>query len=405
MRFLCTSLAWGIVAGAWLAWQGDGALASRWTPAALVLVHAYALGMLGNAMVGSLVQFLPVAAGSPLPGMRLVPALHVAFNAGVALLLAALWRHSPALAAPAGLLLGGALAVFACMALVAVVRGRGTRTTRSGIALALLALLATVALGVALLAARTGGIAPRPPSWVDLHAFFGVVGWGVGLLAAVGGITVPMLQGTRALPQRASVAWQALLLVALLAATVAQANASPMAWWRLLAMPVAVFAMAVLYLQWRSPSRRNPMLRRSWRWGCCALLAGCGVAGLPDAFLPVPRAVLLGALVLATGLPMLVLGMMFEITGFLGWIELRRRVPRGMRVPGVGSLFPDAWKRWLLAMHAAAMALLLAAVLLAPLAHVAGLMLGAAYAASLSALARCWRDGLRFARARQAGPA
>jgi len=380
-------------------------LASRWTPSALVLVHAYALGLLGSAMVGSLVQFLPVAAGSPLPGTFLVPALHVAFNAGVALLLAALWRHSPTLAMPAGLLLGGTLATFACMALVAVARGRGTRTTRSGIALALLALLATVALGVALLAARTGGIAPRPPGWVDLHALFGIVGWGIGLLAAVGGITVPMLQGTRAPPQRAIAAWQALLLAALLAAAMAQTEAPPAAWWPLLALPVAAFAMAVLYLQGRSPHRRNPMLRRAWQGGCCALLAGCVVAGLPDAVLPAPRAVLLGALVLAIGLPMLVLGMMFEITGFLAWIELRRRVPRGMRVPGVGSLFPDAWKRRLLAMHAAASALLLAAVLFAPLSRIAGLALGAAYAASLFALARCWRDGLRFAGARQAGSA
>ena len=63
MRFLVAALAWGAVAGLWLAWQGEIALLSRWTPATLVLVHVFALGLLGNAMLGSLVQFLPVAAG------------------------------------------------------------------------------------------------------------------------------------------------------------------------------------------------------------------------------------------------------------------------------------------------------------------------------------------------------
>ena len=125
MRFLATALAWGVVAGGGLAWHGEAALLSRWTPATLVLVHMFALGLLGNAMLGSLVQFLPVAAGSPLPGTRVVPWLHAAFNAGLALLLATLAVSSHALALPAAGLLGGSLAIFALLALVAVIRGKG----------------------------------------------------------------------------------------------------------------------------------------------------------------------------------------------------------------------------------------------------------------------------------------
>lgn len=82
MRFLTTALAWGVVAGLWLAWHGDAVALSRWTPATLVLVHMFALGVLGNAMLGSLVQFLPVAAGSPWPCSRCVPWLHSVFNGG-----------------------------------------------------------------------------------------------------------------------------------------------------------------------------------------------------------------------------------------------------------------------------------------------------------------------------------
>ena len=72
LRFLLTALGWGVFAGIWLAWVGAEAMLSRWTPATLVLVHALVLGLLGNAMLGSLLQFLPVATASPLPGRGLV---------------------------------------------------------------------------------------------------------------------------------------------------------------------------------------------------------------------------------------------------------------------------------------------------------------------------------------------
>ncbi len=386
MRFLLSALAWGVAGGIWLAWQGDVALVSRWTPATLVLVHMIALGLLGNAMLGSLVQFLPVAAGSPLPCTRLLPALHAAFNLGVVLLLVALASRARLPALPASLLLGGSLSAFALLALVAVLRGKGPRAVRDGIGLAVLALLATAALGLLLLAARTGWRAPAVPGWVDLHAVFGIVGWVLGLLAAVGSVTVPMLQGTHAVPAAGSRAWQAMLLATLGVVAAAQAGALPDAAWRIAAGPFATFAIAVFVLQVRSPHRRNPTLRLFWRGCCAALLAASAIAPWPGA--PV---MMVGVLILGIGLPLLVVGMALEITAFLTWIALRQRVPRGIRVPGVGSLFDEAQKRRLLAVHGVAGALLASTACAPALAHAAGTAVVLAYALSLSAQWRCWR--------------
>ena len=72
---------------------------------------------------------------------------------------------------------------------------------------------------------------------------------------------------------------------------------------------------------------------------------------------------LVGTLVLGVGLPLLVVGMALEITGFLTWIALRQRVPRGLRVPGVGSLFAEADKRRAFAVHVIADLLLVMAAL------------------------------------------
>ncbi|WBX91889.1 hypothetical protein [Pseudoxanthomonas mexicana] len=394
MRFLVAALAWGAVAGLWLAWQGEIALLSRWTPATLVLVHVFALGLLGNAMLGSLAQFLPVAAGSPLPGTRVVPWLHAAFNAGLALLLATLAASSHALALPAGGLLGGSLAIFALLALVAVIRGKGARVVREGIGLALLALIATAALGLLLLAARTGWRGPAAAGMVDVHAAFGVIGWVLGLLAAVGGVTLPMLQGTRTLPVPALRTWQIASMLTLGISVATLADVVPGSAWRLAAWPLAAFALTVYVLQARAPHRRNPVLRRFWQAGCACLFAASLLALRPDVPL-VP----LGVLVLGVGLPLLVVGMALEITAFLTWIALRQRVPRGVRVPGVGSLFEEADRRRAFVLHAVAGAWLVAAAFAPALARSAGLAIALAYAVSLHGQWRCWRQAATWRRA------
>lgn len=393
MRFLIAALAWGAVAGLWLAWQGEITLLSRWTPATLVLVHVFALGLLGNAMLGSLVQFLPVAAGSPLPGTRVVPWLHAAFNAGLVLLLATFAASSHALALPAGGLLGGSLAIFVLLALVAVIRGKGARVVREGIGLALLASIATAALGLLLLAARTGWRGPAAAGMVDVHAAFGVIGWVLGLLAAVGGVTLPMLQGTRALPPPALRTWQIASMLTLGIAVATLADVVPGGAWRLAAWPLAAFALAVYVLQARAPHRRNPVLRRFWQAGCACLFAASLLALRPDVPL-VP----LGVLVLGVGLPLLVVGMALEITAFLTWIALRQRVPRGVRVPGVGSLFEEADRRRAFVLHAVAGAWLVAAAFAPALARSAGLAIALAYAVSLHGQWRCWRQAATWRR-------
>src|SRR3569833_968532 len=59
-----------LLAAALLVVMDPALLASRWTPQALALTHALTLGFLALAMLGALMQMLPVVAGSPLPRPR-----------------------------------------------------------------------------------------------------------------------------------------------------------------------------------------------------------------------------------------------------------------------------------------------------------------------------------------------
>lgn len=395
LRFLLSALAWGVLAGLWLAWLGPMLLLSRWTPATVVLVHAFTLGVLGNAMLGSLVQFLPVAAGSPLPDGRFVPLLHVLFNIGLTMLLVAMIFPQRVLAGSASVLLISSLGTFSLTALVAVCRGHGIRVLRLGIGMALVSLQVTAVLGVLLLAVLLGRLALPLDHLADLHAAFGLTGWVLALLTSVGSITLPMFQGTRAIPGRALLAWLVLLVMALALAVRAALQGDTNDGLRGLCLPILAFCIAVPVLQWRADHRRNPTLRHFWSAGCVALAAACAVVLWPTWPLQVPAVVLAGMLAIAIALPWLLLGMLLEIIGFLTWIELRRRHPRGVCVPGVDTLFPESYKRWLLLAHAVAALALLAATLQAPLTRLAGILLALAYLATLVTVWRCWQTAGR----------
>lgn len=398
LRFLVTSPLWGMVAGLLLALDGDALAFGRWAPSAVTLVHLFTLGVLGNAMLGSLLQFLPVAAATSVPGARWSFLMHAALNLGLLLFVSGLYR-SHALLLPASLLLAAALLGVVLPPLPGLLRRGAQRLLRTGIGMALLALAATVALGV-LAAAVMGGRAAWPlDRLVDAHGTLGVGGWMLVLLAAVGSVTVPMFQGTVAVLPRALGAWLAATLALLAAAAIARLCGAP-SWVPALALavPATTFAATMLWLQWHAPHRRNPVLGRFWQAGALALILAAVAACAAGAGAPAPMAMLGGTLAIGVAMPLLVNGMLLEIVGFLAWIDLRGHCTRGIRIPAVGHLLPDSDKRAALLAHLTAATLLVAATLWRPLAPMAGVVLAAAYAITTACLLRCLRRTRDFAR-------
>lgn len=387
LRFLVAAVLWGAFAGVWIAGQGDQ-LASRWTPATIALVHILVLGVIGNAMLGALTQFLPVAAASRLRGARLVPFLHAAFNAGVVAFVVAMSRQYGAAMPWVAALLGVSLTAFAALAGWSLWRGGGSRWLRGGIGMSLAALTTAASLGVAALMTLAGRWSVELGWLVDVHAATGVVGSALTLIAVIGSVTLPMLQATRTPPVALLRVWLVLVAAGLLAGP----------WLRhagqhgvlVLTATVATWSLAAasLFLQATARHRRNPMLVAFWALGMIALAAAATLMTWP---LPrgIDRAMLVGALALAIGLPFVVVGMMLEIVGFLAWIHLRRVVPRGRQIPGVGRLLAEADKRWVLAAHVLAAAGLLTTVLSQRGHVVAGLALALAWLITLAALVRC----------------
>ncbi|WP_130619671.1 hypothetical protein [Dyella amyloliquefaciens] len=335
-RFLCSMPIWGVLAGLLLVIDGDSLLRSRWHPGTLALVHTITLGVLGNAMFGSLLQFLPAAAGVPLRGERLGAWVHVALNAGALSLVCGFYLGSSVLLTLGGLLLPLAFLAMAGIILPAVCRSAGQRLLRMGVGASLVYGLATALVGGALALCGSGRLSLAMPKWVDVHASFGVLGWVVLLLASVGRVVMPMFQGTGVPPVKWHAAWLGSVVVLLpIAAALRLSGMNETGLPATLALFGMSFALTVAWLQMRTTQARRGPLWWSWRGAAFALMAS--VLALPwQSHAPL----LAAALALGVALPLLVTGMALEIVAFLGWIELHRRVGRGVQLPGVQRLMP-----------------------------------------------------------------
>jgi len=326
-----------MLAGALLIVDGDAALRMRWNPTTLALVHVFTLGVLGNAMFGSVLQFLPAAAGVRVRGgAALGPWLHALFNLGALLLVAGLHQGWRIALIAAAILLPLAFALLAAMTLPGLLVVAGQRLLRAGFGVAISFAALTALLGGLLALGLAGRLALPLAAIADVHAGWGVLGWVVVLMASVARVVMPMFQGTGTVREPVQAMWLGSAMLMLLGAAIWRLVDGGGAW---LVGAVAVltlaFAVAGLWLQWRAPRLRRGPLLWSWRAGL-TVLALAGLALLADA----RGGMLAGALGLGVALPLLVAGMMLEIVPFIGWIELHRRAGRGVQLPGVQRLLP-----------------------------------------------------------------
>ncbi|GIX34590.1 MAG: hypothetical protein KatS3mg126_0369 [Lysobacteraceae bacterium] len=393
---------WLLAGAVLLGWHQQALLSTRWAPATVAIVHAFLLGVVGNAMLGALQQFLPVAAHADTRWMRRIGLpVAAAFQLGLGMLVTG-FLTSPRLRATGACLVASALLAYLGAATHALARApSGALQQRLRIALA--------ALGTAVLFGLILALHPTGPSRVghaamaDVHAMLALGGGVAGLLGAVAAVVMPMLAGLPAWPERALVrAWRAaglLLASAVLARLTGWLDSA--AAMLLAFQPLLWLALAVLVGLRRRRGRRRPGLALAWAVGSAAMPCVAALA-LLGATLPSPRALAIAAwLVPTVALPVLVQGMLLEIVPFLLWNRLvQARAPGShLHLPGVDGLLPQGPKRRLAWLAGVVPTLLLAAIATARpiLWHAAALALAAQSLALGLALWRCLHGSLRLA--------
>lgn len=397
-----------LLAAALLVVMDPASLASRWTPQALALTHALTLGFLAMAMLGALMQMLPVVAGSPLPRPRAVAWLvqgPLALGT-LALMTGFLSTESIAFGIAIVLLVIG-FAVFLAAAAVSLVRAT-SNVTVWGMRLAVLSLGLTFILGLALALMRAGvWIPPARAAALAAHLAFGLLGWVLLLVVGVAFQVVPMFQITPPYPPLLGRWLTPGLFVLLLIHAAAPALPSRVATLveAGLAAGILLFAVTTLRLQTRRRRKLPDVTLDFWRLGMASLIASVTVwtvAQSSPAWADSDVYPLLLAVLFIGGFAVSVVnGMLYKIVPFLAWFHLQAQLQaRAGSIPTMKDMIAEGRTRWQFRFHLVACGLLTAGLFWPLLARTGGLMLALSALLLqinlLSAVRRFYRHGGRF---------
>jgi hypothetical protein len=413
LRFFLTAPWFLVLAAALLWWQGPEIFASRWLPATLALTHLLTLGFMAQVMLGALLQMLPVVVGVAVPRPRLTATLiHIPLTLGALALTIAFLSSVPAWFQAAWWLLGLGFGVALTAVHLALWRAPVTGATVVALRCALGALL--VAVGLGLLLGGYFGWGWRLPvvALTHLHAAWGLVGWTVLLVAGVAYQVVPMFQITPPYPR-----WFNRGFAPLMAAVLAAWSAFVLGGWETaatlasaaLAVGVALFALATLYLLRQRRRKIGDPTLGYWRTSMASLLAGA-ILWLAALLVPTlvqapPVELWLGILPILGFAVAVINGMLYKIVPFLAWFHLQAQLFQRAKVPTMKQLLPDAMiRRQWWAYLAALLTLMAAAVYPAAFTYPAALALGVTGAWLGFNLSSVWRiyhrvlqDGLAVA--------
>ena len=387
-RFFLTAPWFGVAAGLLLAFMGEDMLASRWTPGALAGTHLLVAGFMLQAMCGALLQFVPVATGGNIWQPRRVAAwAHPLLIVAVSLLVAAFLTQHPLFFISASLGFVVALGFYGGVVIVALWRTPAQGASIVALRIALIGLLVTLGLGVTLAYGLAHPTDLPLLALTDVHAAWGLGGWGLMLLAGVAYFVVPMFQLTPAYP-----GWLArgvpLLLLALLLVWSLQLFGIPDGVRQFVLLgglgTAGLFAVTTLYLQSRRRRKVSDTSLLFFRAAMLSLVALLVSALLFSAAPEIgndPRAaVWLGMLAVVGVFVTAINGMVYKIVPFLNWLHLQRLCGLDTLPPTMNQMIPARSMRHQFYLHLAALAFLLAAVWVPSLARPAGLVFALACA-------------------------
>ncbi len=321
---------------------GPELFSSRWHPAALALTHAWTLGVLGSAMLGSLLHILAVAGNVCVSlSRRSGLVLWSLLTAGALLLMAGFVAWQPWAWLAAALSLGIALPAYLILVSAALWRQRrtvlpGIREILVPVRLALVFLALTVLSGLAMLLAL--GTDQAVPDLLDTHVMAGLAGWSGLLLMAMSFQLLPIFQVTELYP-RSLVRWLPWVVTAMLIARWAIASL-PGPWQPLrelvdylILLAFALWGVLTGSRLWRRKRAQADISTLFW-YSCLASLLACvpllfwmNTAAAQGAALG------MGLLVIVGALGSVVIGMLYTIVPFLLWREAQQAVPFNVEEP------------------------------------------------------------------------
>jgi len=396
LRFFLTAPMMGLAAAVLGLLAGPELYSSRWNPYTLAVTHLLTLGFMAQIMCGAILQMLPVVVGAPVPRVAAIAGIsHPLLTTGTLLLAASLLFPAPVWSYTAVVCLVAGFTIYLVATGLALWRNRNRGPVFLGLALALVSLLLTLVLGLALLAAYLGWWSLNGINILaDVHLSWGLFGWIGLLLIGIAYQVVPMFQVTPEYPiwmKKHLAIWLFVSLFVWSGLQLAQLNA----WYidtiflRLVRVTMlggfVLFCVLTLRLQYLRKRRITDVTLLFWRLAmysgilafCLWLLAQLFPGRTESTHYPL----LLGILLLCGFGCSVMNGMLYKIVPFLSWFHLQNRQlalqRTDVRLPNMKQFIDDRTaKRQLYTFAASMLAALLAAFWPQWLSYVAASLFG-----------------------------
>lgn len=335
LRFMITAPLFAMLAAGMMLYSGPELFLHRWQPQLLAVTHLLTLGFLAMVMFGAMFQLLPVLMGTLLLRPTLFSAItHSLLSLGILLLVLAWVANIPILFISASLFLGLSFAIFITFMGLSLLQSMSTHITRYMMLMALVALLATVSLGLWMLMGLGGLILVPIHQWVDLHLTGGLGGWVLLLVMGVSYQVIPMFQITQEYPNWhkrwiGTALFGTTLLLGLIPLITEQHSKYPL--YHLLVGLALIYALTTMRLLKRRRRKLPDVTLRFWWLAMASLLL---VSLLIIA--PVDTVPHIGiATLFIVGFAMSsVNGMLYKIIPFLIWLHLNSHLQGSGRWQG-----------------------------------------------------------------------
>lgn len=382
-RYFLTAPLFVIFCGIYLLSYGDSLWLSRWTTGMLTLTHAFTLGFISMVMMGALLQLLPVIGGVGIKKPRFIATTcHMLHCVGTCSLLLAfnaptLWWLYLAI-----FCLTLSFLIYIVALIQVLIKKLSQGDSVIGFRLAVFSLMVVVLLGLGLLS-RNVDLTPFGLSqltlladkhFTNIHAVWGIAGWGSLLIIAVSFQVIPMFHVAPSFPAiiKKTMTWFVMLFLF-------SYIFFPVWAMSLLFVVHAIFAFSLLSVLARRKRRIIDTTIRYWQFAAIALLLSNAIYFFPESWLMLTndasifhnfahkKELILAAIIIFGYLVSVIQGMLLKILPFLSYTHLQQRCLMDFSamqyIPNMHEFFTKRQASILFYLHCTSSVLLLAVIL------------------------------------------
>lgn len=289
---------------------------SIYDPRTIASLHLFTIGFMLNAIMGSLLQMLPVVGGIKMSAKAVPIAAFFGVNVGALLFFCAFW-FCPALKLAASLFLALPLLFALVSILIGILKQKNKAATIKNVGLALLGGILAVSAGAAALSEL---FAIDRDIVVKAHIFFAVFGFAGALIVSIAALVLPMFYVAKEFPKFCEI-WPLLIVftAVLYPFSPQEFRVAPVA-----VASTAFLAFAAVGLKKLKDRKRLIVDPSLWFWRVGLVCAAIGaVLTFWAQFAQINNIELLLAALLGVGFfGSIIQAMIYKIVPFLSWFHL-----------------------------------------------------------------------------------